>query len=570
MKVPQQPIGSFMISMFQHLATSEPAAYAILLLAVVIASGLVIGHWRWRGLKLGTTGVLFSGLLFGHWGFHLDEKLLGFVREFGLILFVFTIGLQLGPGFFSSLRRDGLKLNGLAAAVVALGVTLTVLLPWLVQLDWPAAVGLLAGATTNTPSLGAAQQTVNSLNPPLGDRAALPALAYAVAYPGGILGIIGSLLLLRLLLRVDLIREASVFQSAQSLGLESLERQTLRVTNTRLIGTTLGNIPGLKELGVTVSRVRRANEAEVELAEDQTPIELNEELLVVGTRHSLNEFSRVVGPPSRHDLLAVPGGIQSRRIVVTRRAVLGKTLGELSLQAHYGVVVTRLARNEVEWTAASHQRLRFGDVVQVVGTESALEKAAAGLGDAVHELHETQFVPLFAGIALGVLVGLVPIVFPGIPSAIRLGLAGGPLIIAILLGRLGHWGPLVWHMPLNTNLAFRELGITLFLACVGIKAGAQFFQTVWSTQGVVWLLSALVITTVPLLVVGICARKFFRLNFLTLSGLLAGSMTDPPALAFACGIAKSDAPTGAYASVYPLTMILRILSTQLLVLLWGA
>ena len=563
-------MGSFTMSLFQSLASSEPAAYAILLLAVVIASGLVIGHWRWRGLKLGTTGVLFSGLLFGHWGFHLDEKLLGFVREFGLILFVFTVGLQLGPGFFSSLRRDGLKLNGLAAAVVILGVTLTVLLPWLAQLDWPAAVGLLAGATTNTPSLGAAQQTVNSLSPPLGDRAALPALAYAVAYPGGILGIIGSLLLLRLLLRVDLAREASVFRSAQSQGSESLERQTLRVTNPRLIGTTLGSIPGLKELGVTVSRVRRANEEAVELAGDQTPIELNEELLVVGTRHSLNEFSRVVGPPSRHDLLAVPGGIQSRRIVVTRRAVLGKTLGELSLHAHYGVVVTRLARNEVEWTAGSHQHLRFGDVVQVVGTESALEKAAAGLGDAVHELHETQFVPLFAGIALGVLVGLIPMTLPGIPSAIRLGLAGGPLIIAILLGRMGHWGPLVWHMPLNTNLAFRELGITLFLACVGIKAGAQFFQTVWSTQGLVWLLSGLIITTIPLLVVGFCARRFFRLNFLTLSGLLAGSMTDPPALSFACGIARSDAPTGAYASVYPLTMILRILSTQLLVLLWGS
>jgi putative transport protein len=558
------------MSLFQSLASSEPAAFAILLLAVVIASGLVIGHWRWRGLKLGTTGVLFSGLLFGHWGFHLDEKLLGFVREFGLILFVFTIGLQLGPGFFSSLRRDGLRLNGLAAAVVVLGVGLTVLLPWLVRLDWPAAVGLLAGATTNTPSLGAAQQTVNSLSPPLGDRAALPALAYAVAYPGGILGIIGSLLLLRLLLRVDLAREASVFRSAQSQGSESLERQTLRVTNPRLIGTTLGSIPGLKELGVTVSRVRRANEAAVELAGDQTPIELNEELLVVGTRHSLNEFSRVVGPPSRHDLLAVPGGIQSRRIVVTRRAVLGRTLGELSLHAHYGVVVTRLARNEVEWTAGSHQRLRFGDVVQVVGSESALEKAADGLGDAVHELHETQFVPLFAGIALGVLVGLIPMALPGIPSAIRLGLAGGPLIIAILLGRLGHWGPLVWHMPLNTNLAFRELGITLFLACVGIKAGAQFFQTVWSTQGLIWLLSGLIITTIPLLVVGFCARRFFRLNFLTLSGLLAGSMTDPPALSFACGIARSDAPTGAYASVYPLTMILRILSTQLLVLLWGS
>jgi len=558
------------MSLFQSLASSEPAAFAILLLAVVIASGLVIGHWRWRGLKLGTTGVLFSGLLFGHWGFHLDEKLLGFVREFGLILFVFTIGLQLGPGFFSSLRRDGLRLNGLAAAVVVLGVGLTLLLPWLVRLDWPAAVGLLAGATTNTPSLGAAQQTVNSLSPPLGDRAALPALAYAVAYPGGILGIIGSLLLLRLLLRVDLAREASVFRSAQSQGSESLERQTLRVTNPRLIGTTLGSIPGLKELGVTVSRVRRANEAAVELAGDQTPIELNEELLVVGTRHSLNEFSRVVGPPSRHDLLAVPGGIQSRRIVVTRRAVLGRTLGELSLHAHYGVVVTRLARNEVEWTAGSHQRLRFGDVVQVVGSESALEKAADGLGDAVHELHETQFVPLFAGIALGVLVGLIPMALPGIPSAIRLGLAGGPLIIAILLGRLGHWGPLVWHMPLNTNLAFRELGITLFLACVGIKAGAQFFQTVWSTQGLIWLLSGLIITTIPLLVVGFCARRFFRLNFLTLSGLLAGSMTDPPALSFACGIARSDAPTGAYASVYPLTMILRILSTQLLVLLWGS
>ena len=557
------------MSIFQKLASSDPSAYAILLLAVVIASGLVIGHWRWRGLKLGTTGVLFAGLFFGHWGFHLDEKLLGFVREFGLILFVFTIGLQLGPGFFASLRRDGLRLNGLAVGVVLLGVGLTALLPVMLQLDWPAAVGLLAGATTNTPSLGAAQQTVHTLSPPLGDREALPALAYAVAYPGGILGIIGSLLLLKSVLRVNLAQETEVFRASQASAGGNLQRQTLRVANPRLIGSTLGSIPGLKELGVTVSRIRRASANEVELADEQAPIELNEELLVIGTRHALEEFSRVVGPPARHDLLSIHGSIQSRRIVVTRRDVLGRTLGELRLQPEIGVVVTRLARNEAEWTALPELQVRFGDVLQVVGTEASLDKAAERLGDAVHELSETQFVPVFAGIALGVLVGLVPLVIPGIPSAIRLGLAGGPLIVAILLGRLGHWGPLVWHMPLNTNLAFRELGITLFLACVGIKAGGQFFQTVWSTQGLVWLGASAVVTVVPLLVIGFLARRLFRINFLTLSGLLAGSMTDPPALAFACGISKSDAPTGAYASVYPLTMILRILSTQLLVLLWG-
>lgn len=551
-----------------EFANNEPIAYAILLLAVVIATGLVIGHWKWRGLKLGATGVLFSGLIFGHLGFHLEERLLGFIREFGLILFVFTIGLQLGPGFFSSLRREGLRLNGLAALVVLLGVGFTLLLPLLARMDWAAAVGLLAGATTNTPSLGAAQQSVNSLHPPLGDRGNLPALAYAVAYPGGILGIIGSLLLLRTTFRVNLAQEATVFRASQA-STATVDRRTLRVSNPRLVGIPLGKIPGLKELGVTVSRVRRARTHEVEVAEDDTPIELNEELLVVGTGHALEEFSRVVGPEAKHNLLEVPGLIQSRRIVVTRRNVLGSKLGELKLQTELGVVVTRLARNEFEWAASPELRLRFGDIVQVVGNESALEKAAEKLGDAVKELNETQFVPLFAGIALGVIVGLIPLVLPGIPSAIRLGLAGGPLIIAILLGRLGHWGPLVWHMPLNTNLAFRELGITLFLACVGIKAGAKFFETVWSTQGIVWLVSATVLTMLPLLIAGVIGRKMLRLNFLTLSGLLAGSMTDPPALAFACGISNSDAPTGAYASVYPLTMLLRILSTQLLVLFWS-
>lgn len=550
-----------------HLGASQPVAHALLVLCLVAVTGLALGGIRWRGVKLGTAGVLFSGILFGHFGQQIDHGILEFVREFGLVLFVFTIGLQLGPGFFASFRRNGLHLNGLAAAVVLAGAGIALLGAWMQGYDVIAALGLFSGATTNTPSLGAAQQTLATIGGVPPAKAALPALAYAVSYPIGIVGIIGSLLIVRILFRIDPTREAELFRAEQQRGIDPLGRLNLLVENKNLDGIAVREIPGRLETGVVISRIRRDGQKTVITATDDSVIHFGDILLVVGTWRGLEQFARVIGSASEVDLLKSPGTISHRKVVVTHKAVLGKTLAELGLDHLYGVAITRVSRADIEMTAVPDLRLQFGDVLNVVGDDEGLRNASAALGNSLKALNETQFVPIFVGIALGILAGMIPLSFPGLPIPVKLGLAGGPLVLAILLGRLGHIGPLVWHMPASANLAFRELGITFFLACVGLKAGKQFFHTVFTPEGLCWMAAAAAIAMVPLLVVGCLGRAFLKLNYMTLSGLMAGSMTDPPALAFANAISKSDAPSVAYATVYPLTMVLRILAAQILVLL---
>lgn len=552
---------------FSDLASRQPIAHAILVLSVVVVLGLSVGGLKYRGLGLGTVGVLFSGIVAGHFGWTIEPAVLHFVKEFGLILFVFTIGLQLGPGFFAALRRNGLALNSLALLTVVLGGGLTVLLAKF-GINPFAALGLFSGATTNTPSLGAAQQTLGTLAIGKPD-ADLPALAYAVAYPVGILGIIGSLLLLKVLFRIDPEAEARRFNEERHAGIEPLTRVNLVVENANLAGVALGEIPGLRETGVVISRYRRAGEVQVINAADDTLVQPGDILLAVGTARNLERFQRIVGRRSDVDLMKTPGLITYRRVLVTHREVLGKTVEELGLDQLYNVTVTRVTRADIEMTAVPELRLQFGDQLYLVGDETGLRKAEHAVGNSLREMNATHFVPVFTGIALGVIAGLVPLQVPGLPVPVKLGLAGGPLVLAILLARVGHFGPLVWHMPVTANLAFRELGITLFLACVGLGAGEKFFGTVFAGTGLAWLGAAAVITMVPLLLVGIFARRRLKLNYMSICGLLAGSMTDPPALAFASSISKSDAPSVAYATVYPLTMLLRILSAQLLALLLG-
>ena len=551
-----------------NLSEAQPVAHALLILSAVAVTGLTFGGIRWRGIKLGTAGVLFSGIIFGHFGLQIDHGILDFVREFGLILFVFTIGLQLGPGFFASLRRHGLRLNVMAAAVVLLGAGVTALGAWLHGYDFFAALGLFSGATTNTPSLGATQQTLATVgNLPAG-KAAIPALAYAVSYPIGIIGIIGSLLITRAIFRIDPVREAELFRAEQQRGIEPLGRLNVVVENKNIEGVAIGQVPGRRETGVVISRIRRAGQKTVFTATDDATLHLGDTLLIVGTWRGLEQFTRVIGSASEADLMKAPGAVTHRKIVVTHKAVLGKTLVELGLEHLYSVAVTRVSRADIEMTAVPDLRLQFGDVLHVVGDEEGLRNASTMLGNSVKALNETQFVPIFVGIALGILAGTLPISFPGLPVPVKLGLAGGPLVLAILLGRLGHIGPLVWHMPASANLAFRELGITLFLACVGLKAGAPFFHTVFTSEGLSWIIGAACIAMIPLLAVALIGRAVMKLNFMTLSGLMAGSMTDPPALAFANAISKSDAPSVAYATVYPLTMLLRILAAQIMTLLF--
>lgn len=546
------------------LYTTHPVAHALAILALVCVAGLALGSVKVRGIGLGTAGVLFAGIVTGHFGKPVDHAMLDFVKELGLILFVFTIGLQLGPGFFAAWREQGVRLNLLAIAAIAAAAGLAPLLGALLGLDPAATLGLLAGATTNTPSLGAVQQTLGSL-PGVGDeRIALPALAYAVAYPAAIVGIIGSLLGLQWIFGIDPVREGEALVTQQEAAIEPLERRAMMVENPNLAGVAIADVPGRAETGVIVSRLRHGG-GTVQPALGDAVLAVGDRLLVVGTRAMLDRFQTVVGRASDDDLMRTPGSVTYRRVVVTEERVLGKSVPELGLE-QFGVVVTRITRGDVEMTAVPSLRLQFGDVLQVVGAADDVAKAAELLGNSLERLNETHFIPFFLGIFAGIALGTLPIPVPGLPEPVRLGLAGGPLVVALGLGRIGHLGRLVWHMPMNANLAFRELGIALFLAAVGLGAGPRFFASVFSATGAWWLVTSLTVTVVPLFAVGAFARIVLRMNFTVLAGVLAGCVTDPPALAFATGLARSDAPAVGYAAVYPLAMLLRILTAQILTL----
>lgn len=547
-----------------ELHRTQPVAHAVGVLALVCVLGMALGSVKIRGSGLGTAGVLFAGILVGHFGKAVDRPTLDFVKDFGLILFVFTMGLQLGPGFFATLRQQGVKLNALAAAIVILGAISAPLIGWLAGCDAAAVPGIFAGASINIPALGAATQTLGTLPGLTPERLALPALACAVTYPAAIVGSIGALLLLKNIFRIDPAREAEAFAENNRRQVEPLERRTLIVTNPNLDGIRLDAIPGRLESRITIARVRHREETQAATA--STVIHRDDRIAVVGTRAGIDQFERVIGPRSDEDLVLVGGGITFRRVVVTDRDVPGKTVGELNLDSRFGVAVTRVTRADIEMSAVPGLRLQFGDMVQIVGRDADLDKAAAALGNSLRELSQTQFIPFFIGIVFGVALGTMPIAFPGLPQPVRFSIAGGPLIVALILGRIGHIRRQVWHMPQNTNLAFREFGIALFFAAVGLEAGAKFFTIAFSAMGLRWLLGGLCVTVLPLLLVGVFARAVWKMNFMDLSGMFAGSMTNPPGLSFATNIAGSDAPNVAYATVYPLTTLLRILFAQVLVI----
>lgn len=551
-----------------ELHETQPVAHAIGALAFVCVLGMAFGSLKFRGIGIGTAGVLFAGIAVGHFGEPVDHATLDFVKEFGLVLFVFTIGLQLGPGFFAALREKGIKMNLLAAAVVITGAIAAPVAGKLAGFDPAAVLGIYSGATTNTPALGAGTQAISTMSGVSSDQLAMPALAYAVTYPAAIVAIIGTLLIVKRIFSIDVAKEAAEFAGGDRRHTDALERRSLEVVNPNLENIRLADVPGRIEAGVTISRVRHGGETLV--AHEDTILHSGDLLVAVGHPEALDRFERVVGRRSDEDLMMEESNITFRRVVVTDRNVLGKTVSQLGLDKRFDVAVTRVTRADLEMSAVPGLRLQFGDQVQIVGYPGDLDQATTVLGNSLKELNETHFIPLFIGIVLGIALGTLPIMVPGMPHPVKLGLAGGPLIVALILGRVGRIRRQVWHMPVNTNLAFREFGIALFFASVGLSAGAKFFATVFSATGLQWLAAGIVVTMLPLLLVGILARVVLKMNFMDLSGLLSGSMTDPPALAFASNVAGSDSPTVAYATVYPLTTLMRILSAQVLaIMLFG-
>jgi putative transport protein len=552
-----------MFGWMDHLAPGM-VAHAVLALSVVAALGLMLGSLGFRGVRLGAAGVLFAGLLLGQGGLHIDQNILEFVRDFGLILFVYTVGLQVGPSFSSSLKRHGLQLNILASGIVLLGGLMVVAYRFVFHFSLPTVAGLFSGATTNTPSLAAGQAALQNLNGLAPGSSDLLGMAYAVAYPFGVVGIILTMLLIQKIFRIDAKSPAEELDSASETDSQVLDAVDLEVTNPNCEGIAIRNLPFQQESGVVFSRLLR--NGKVVVPESDSVIHVGDSLRLVGPRTKLSQFETVIGKKSRVNLGDISNEIGVERLHVTKKEVLGKSLGDLNFEHYYGTIGTRLDRAGVQFAASESVHLQFGDLLTVVGPKDGVAKVAELVGNRADALNHPHVLPVFVGIMLGVILGSLPITLPGMPAPVRLGLAGGPLLVALCLSQVGRLGPLIWYLTPGANLVLREIGIVLFLACVGLKSGGRFLEMLFSESGLSWLGAGALLTLVPLLLVGFLARAVLKIDFPTLCGVLAGSMTDPPALAFAGSITNSDRPLLAYAAVYPLVMILRVFVVQILVL----
>ena len=547
-------------------------ALTVSILALVAVVGLWIGNVKIRGVGLGIGGVLFGGIIVGHFveqaGIGLNGHILHFIQEFGLILFVYTIGIQVGPGFFSSLRVSGLRLNLFAILIVVLGGVVTAILHKLFDIPLPVVLGIFSGAVTNTPALGAGQQILADLGTPT-DIVDQMGMSYAMAYPFGICGILLTMWLIRMVFRINVDSEAAQHDASNGFSHAQLHTINIRVENPNLNMLAIQDVPILNSDTIICSRLKR--EEVLMVPSPNTVVQIGDLLHLVGREKDLHNAQLVIGKEVDTSLSTHGTELRVERVVVTNEKVFGKKIRDLQFKQRYDVVISRLNRAGVELVASSNASLQFGDILNLVGRPASIDAVAAEVGNAQQKLQQVQMLPVFIGIGLGVLLGSIPLFIPGFPAALRLGLAGGPLIMALILGRIGTIGKLYWFMPPSANLALRELGIVLFLSVVGLKSGGDFVDTLLAGSGVSWIAYGVMITAVPLITVGLLARIFARMNYLTLCGMLAGSMTDPPALAFANNLhATSGAAALSYATVYPLVMFLRIITPQLLaVLFWG-
>ncbi len=547
------------------LFMNESVAQSVVILAAVISVGILLSKIKIANISFGITWILFAGIAFSHFGLKINSHMLHFVKEFGLILFVYSIGLQVGPGFFSSFKKGGVKLNLLASSIVLLGVITTVSIHFITGLPISTMVGILSGAITNTPGLGAAQQTyidVNGANDPS------IAMGYAVAYPLGVLGIITSIVLVRAIFKINMKSELAKIEEQNRENPNETIKLSIAVKNPSIFGKRIENVKKLLERSFVISRVKKSN-GDITIAGANTLIDEGYEVLVIlqkKDRESVVAFLGVEIERSDEDWNLNDLKVMPKRVMVTKDHVNGKSLSELKLGKAFGITVTRINRAGVDLVAKPDLKLQIGDRLTVVGTEESIEAAAKLLGNSMHRLREPNLAAIFLGIVLGIVIGSMPFFIPGIPQPVKLGLAGGPLIIAILMSKFGPKFKLVTYTTMSANLMLREVGISLFLACVGLDAGGAFVDTIVNKGGAIWILYGAVITLIPLLIVGIVSRWYFKLNYFTLMGLMAGSTTDPPALAYSNAAAGNDLPAVSYATVYPLTMFLRVLTAQLLIL----
>lgn len=547
-------------------------ALTVSILALVAVVGLFIGNVKFRGIGLGIDGVLFGGIIVGHFvsqaGMTLSSDMLHVIQEFGLILFVYTIGIQVGPGFFASLRVSGLRLNLFAVLIVIIGGLVTAILHKLFDIPLPVVLGIFSGAVTNTPALGAGQQILRDLGTPM-EMVDQMGMSYAMAYPFGICGILFTMWMLRVIFRVNVETEAQQHESSRTNGGALIKTINIRVENPNLHDLAIKDVPTLNGDKIICSRLKR--EETLKVPSPDTIIQLGDLLHLVGQPADLHNAQLVIGQEVDTSLSTKGTDLRVERVVVTNENVLGKRIRDLHFKERYDVVISRLNRAGVELVASGDISLQFGDILNLVGRPSAIDAVANVLGNAQQKLQQVQMLPVFIGIGLGVLLGSIPVFVPGFPAALKLGLAGGPLIMALILGRIGSIGKLYWFMPPSANLALRELGIVLFLSVVGLKSGGDFVNTLVNGEGLSWIGYGALITAVPLITVGILARMLAKMNYLTMCGMLAGSMTDPPALAFANNLhPTSGAAALSYATVYPLVMFLRIITPQLLaVLFWS-
>lgn len=551
------------------LLWKDSVAHTVLLFSFVIAAGISLGKIKVFGISLGITFVLFVGIIIGHLKFSINHEILHFMKEFGLILFVYSIGLQVGPGFFSSFKKGGLKLNMLASGIVVLGIITTIVIHFITGIPMSTMVGVLSGAVTNTPGLGAAQEAFRDMH---GTADPTITLGYAVAYPLGVIGIILSIITIRGIFRVNFDKEVQELLVKDGNNVASMKLISLEVKNPAIFGKNIKNIAKLIERKFVISRVLHSDKQEIEIASSQTQLNEGDKIYVVTVEDNAEAVIAFIGQEidmKADDWNKLDNQLISRRFMISKPELNGKTIGQLKLRNIFGINITRVNRSGVDLIAHPNLQLQMGDRVTVVGTEVAVKNVETVLGNQMKRLNEPNLVPIFIGIFLGVLLGSIPFVFPGVPQPVKLGLAGGPLIIAILMSVFGPKYKLVTYTTMSANLMLREVGICLFLACVGIGAGEGFVDTVINGGGLNWIGLGFIITIVPLLVIGIIGRSIYKINYFTLMGLMSGSMTDPPALAYSNATAGNDAPAVSYASVYPLTMFLRVLSAQMLILIFA-